>query len=190
MISLKEFEEEIRERENLLRHILIHKRDYEFLRSPESERLIRLFSSAPLFIRSRDAIFKILCIEVHILFSDLKTDKLKLTQLLEKIKDCREKAEWKDKLSKSDIKSIAKLINEGLENDVIKDLRRYRNKYLAHVDIDRIDITFFVTHFYRLIEIALEIVNLLRYKILEEQFSLEIYLPAEDFASIKNWATV
>ena len=189
MTTLKDFEKEIRERENLLKNILLHKRDYEFLSTPGSAGLIRFFSKRPIFARSRDAIFKLLCIEVHKLFSDLKSDDFKWTQLLDKIKKHRKHADWKGQLSKEDIKRISKLINEGLKNKSIKGLRDYRNKYLAHTDKDRTDATFFIVQFYRLIEISLELINLLRTKILSEQFPLEMYISADGFDEIRNLVT-
>jgi hypothetical protein len=168
--TFKEFGEEIKVREQLLMNIVMHKRDFEFLNTPGDAALIRFFSDRPIFGRSRDAIFKLLCIEVNKLFSDLKGDKFKLTQLLEKIKAQRKKAEWKDALSKGDITLIEKLIKKGLKNDSIKGLRNYRNKYLAHTDRDKAESAFFVEQFYGLIAIALEIINLLRTKVLKAEF--------------------
>ena len=189
MTTLNEFEIEIRKRENLLKNILLHKRDFEFLNTPGSAELISFFARHPLFARSKDAIFKLLCIEVHKLFSDLKNDKFRLTQLLEKIKEHKKKAEWSESLQKEDIKYITKLINEGLENDAITGLRRYRNKYLAHTDTENTDATFFLKHFYRLIDIALIIINFLREKILKEQFPLQIYMQADGFEEFRNFTT-
>ena len=189
MRTIKEFEREIRERENLIMNILIHKRDYEFLSMPGSARLIRFFAKRPIFARSKNAIFKLLCIEVYKLFSTSKSDHFKWTSLLEKIKEHKDKSDWREKLSKHDLKHIKKLINEGLKNEAIEGLKKYRNEYLAHTDRDRNDATFFVTKFYRLIDISLEIINLLRTKVLGEQFSLDIYLPDDGFDKIRNLAT-
>lgn len=188
MKTLKEFETEIRERENLLKNILIHKRDYEFLSTPGEARLISFFYQRPLFIRAKDTTFKLLCIEVHKLFSDLKGDKFKLTQLLHKIKEHREDSEWKKKLKMDDIKKLNRLINKGLENKALKGLRNYRNKYLAHTDNDKSESTFFQVQFYQLIDIAVQIIDFLRRKILDERISLEFFIPTDGFASIRSLA--
>ena len=92
MVTLKEFEKEIREREILLKNVVLQKRDYQFLSAQGDKGLIIFFSKHPIFGRSKDAIFKILCIEVHKLFSGLKGDNFKLTQLLDKIKKHKKKA--------------------------------------------------------------------------------------------------
>ncbi len=189
MTTLREFEKEIREREKLLKNILLHKRDFEFLNTPGTPELIRFLAKHPLFGRSKDAIFKLLCIEVHKLFSDLKCDKFKLTQLLEKIKENRKKAEWSDCLQKHDIEHVEKLITRGLRNEAIAGLRRYRNKYLAHTDIEKTDATFFLSHFYTLIETALEVIDFLRKKVLKEEFNLELYIPADGFEEFRSLAT-
>lgn len=188
MRTLKEFEEEIRERENLLKNIILHKRDYEFLSAPDDAGLIRFFSKRPIFARSSDAILKLLCIEVHKLFSDLKSDDFKWTQLLDKIKKHRKKSEWKELLSKEDINRIEKLIESGLKNRAINGLRNYRNKYLAHTDREKKAATFFVIHFNELIKISLEIIDLLRARILKDPFPLEAYIPYDGFDEIRNLA--
>jgi len=186
MVSLKEFEKEIQERETLLKNIILLKRDYEFLSASGDTGLIRFISKHPIFGRSRDAIFKLLCIEVHKLFSGLKSDSFKLTQLLEKIEKHRKKADWKDRLAKTDIREIKELLYEGLKSEAIKGLSDYRNKYLAHTDINRRDAIFFVREFYQLIDIALKIINLLRSKVLDEPEPLEMYIPVDGFDKIKK----
>lgn len=188
MRTIKEFEKEIRERENLIMNILILKRDYEFLSMPDSPGLAIFFNKRPIFARSKNAIFKLLCIEVYKLFSTSRFDHFKWTSLLEKIKEHKDKSDWKKKLSKDDLNRINRLINEGVRNEAIKALKKYRNEYLAHTDISRTEATFFVNKFYRLIDISLEIINLLRTKVLGEQFSLDIYLPNDGFDEIRNLA--
>jgi len=50
MRTKKEFEREIRGRENLLKNILVHKRDYEFLSKPSEARTNSiLFTKTPVY---------------------------------------------------------------------------------------------------------------------------------------------
>jgi hypothetical protein len=188
MTTLQDFEKEIRERENLLKNILLHWRDYKFLSAPANAGLIRFFTKHPIFGRSKEAIFKLLCIEVHKLFSDLKSDHFKWTQLLHKIKRDHKKSDWKDQLSSEDIRYIERLINNGLKNGAIQKLREYRNKYLVHTDEDRTDTTFFLRDFDQLIDISLKIINLLRTKILNQQSPLEMFIQADGFDGIRALA--
>ena len=188
MTTYDAFKEEIRFREEILKNILLCQKDVEFLESTEPN-LIQFFSKRPFFARSRVAIFKLLCLELHKLFYNSNNHKFNFTKLLNKIDNNKGRAEWKDSLSRHDIEHIRELIDEANDIDALEGLSIYRDKYLAHTDKKLLDASFLRQELNRLIDIAYEIVNLLRAEVLEENHPIDLYLPEDGFDEIRNLAT-